>query len=272
MLSTQETSKSYRIFTACIILCIFPFGVLFSKPPGQGFNLFSIEDEKTLGLQVKTEIESNAQEYPIMPEQGNEQIYRYIRGLSNSIVNSGKLTHKNEFAWEVKIIKDDETLNAFCTPGGYIYVYTGLIKFLDSEDELMGVLGHEIAHADLRHSTRQLTKVMGLQVLLAVVSGNSDPTMIEQVALALTSLKFSRTHETEADEHSVHYLCNSGYNAAGAAGFFEKLEGSSTPPEFISTHPDPGNRVENIHLKEQEMGCTGKNTNQSKYEKMKKLL
>ena len=136
----------------------------------------------------------------------------------------------------------------------------------------MGVLGHEIAHADLRHSTRQLTKVMGLQVLLAVVSGNSDPTMIEQVALALTSLKFSRTHETEADEHSVHYLCNSGYNAAGAAGFFEKLEGSSTPPEFISTHPDPGNRVENIHLKEQEMGCTGKNTNQSKYEKMKKLL
>lgn len=271
MLSTQK-----RVRNIGAILFAFAFVsfllVSCSPKPGQGFNLFSIEDEKALGLQVKTEIESNTQEYPVLAERGNEEIYRYIRGLSNSIVNSGKLTHKNEFAWEVKIIKDDKTLNAFCTPGGYIYVYTGLIKYLDSEDELMGVLGHEIAHADLRHSTRQLTKVMGLQVLLAVISGNSDPSMIEQVALALTSLKFSRTHETEADEHSVHYLCSSGYNAAGAAGFFEKMQGNSTPPEFISTHPDPGNRVENIKLKKKEMGCRGRKTNETQYERMKKLL
>jgi predicted Zn-dependent protease len=271
MLSSQNLLKR----TVLSILSIVVVGFLLvscSPKPGKGFNLFSIEDEKTLGEQVRTEIESNPKEYPILSEQNNAEVYEYIRGLSNSIVNSGKLSHRNEFAWEVKIIKDDETLNAFCTPGGYIYVYTGLIKFLDSEDELMGVLGHEIAHADLRHSTRQLTKIMGLQVLLSVVSGNSDPSMMEQIALALTSLKFSRTHETEADEHSVHYLCNSGYNAAGAAGFFEKLQGSSTPPEFISTHPDPGNRVENIHLKEEEMGCRGRNTNVARYTKMKKLL
>ena len=63
----------------------------------------------------------------------------------------------SDFDWELKIIHDDETLNAFCAPGGYIYVYTGLIKFLAHEDNLAGVIGHEIAHADLRHSTQQLT-------------------------------------------------------------------------------------------------------------------
>lgn len=268
---TAKQLNLYFLFGISFLLAGFSYSC--GTQGARGFNVFSLEDEMTLGQQVKTEIESNPQEYPILPEQGNQEIYTYIRGLSNSILNSGQLTHKNDFAWEVKIIKDDETLNAFCTPGGYIYVYTGLIKYLDSEDELLGVLGHEIAHADLRHSTRQLTKVMGLQVLMAVVSGNSDPTMVEQIALALSSLKFSRTHETEADMHSVHYLCNSGYNAAGAAGFFKKIQGSGgTPPEFISTHPDPGNRVEQIELKEQELGCKGSNTNQSRYEQKKKLL
>ena len=67
---------------------------------------------------------------------------------------------------DLRIIHDDSTLNAFCTPGGYIYIYTGILKFLDSEDEFAGVLGHEIAHADLRHSTRQMTKQYGVQILL----------------------------------------------------------------------------------------------------------
>ncbi|HHJ50761.1 MAG TPA: peptidase M48, partial [Phaeodactylibacter sp.] len=109
---------------------------------GQGINLFTIEQEQELGRQVKQEIESNPSEYPLLPEQGNEQVYQYIRSLRDYILNSGQLAHRNDFAWEVKIIKDDETLNAFCTPGGYIYVYSGLIKFLDNESELLGVLAH----------------------------------------------------------------------------------------------------------------------------------
>ncbi|MCB0704805.1 MAG: M48 family metalloprotease [Saprospiraceae bacterium] len=238
----------------------------------KGINLFSIEDEIALGLQVKTEIESSPQDFPILPEAGNQQIYSYIRSLANRLLNTGQVAYRNEFAWEVKIIDDDETLNAFCTPGGYIYVYTGLIKFLDSEDQLMGVLGHEIAHAALRHSTRQLTKLYGIQILASVITGNADPGMIEQIALALVSLKFSRSHETEADEYSVVYLCSTDMNAAGAAGFFVKMEGQPTPPEFLSTHPDPGNRVTDIQSKKQELSCSGSKTNTPKYAQMKALL
>ena len=131
---------------------------------GGGLNLFSVEQDIELGRQVSQEINTNPTEFPILPEQSNREVYQYIRGITDKILNSGKVAHKDDFAWEVKIIDDPETLNAFATPGGYIYVYTGLIKFLDSEDELAGVMGHEIAHAAQRHSTQQMTKLYGLQI------------------------------------------------------------------------------------------------------------
>lgn len=239
---------------------------------GGGLNLFTPEQDMELGKQTEAQIAADPKQFPILPEQGNEELYRYIRGLTTKILNTGKVSYRDEFAWEVKIIDDPETLNAFCTPGGYIYVYTGIIKFLDSEDQLAGVMGHEIAHAALRHSTRQMTKLYGLSALTAVVTGNSNPGMLEQIALGLVSLKFSRSHETEADEYSVIYLCETGYNAAGAAGFFEKMEGADTPPQFLSTHPNPGNRVQDIHKKAQELGCTGTATNQAEYSRIKQLI
>ena len=238
-----------------------------------GLNFFSVEQDIELGRQVSQEINNNPAEFPLLPEQGNEEVYRYIRNITTKILNSGKVAYRDEFAWEVKIIDDPETLNAFATPGGYIYVYTGLIKFLDSEDELAGVMGHEIAHSAQRHSTQQMTKAYGLQILLGVISGNTSPGTIEQIALGLASLNFSREHETEADEFSVNYLCGTNYNAAGAAGFFRKMEGSGgRPPEFLSTHPNPGNRVEAIDQKAQEMGCRGNATNRGEYARIKQLL
>lgn len=240
---------------------------------GKQLNLFSVEQDKELGLQVSREINSNPNEYPILSENGNEEVYRYIRNITNKLLQTGQVAHAQDFAWEVKIIDDDETLNAFATPGGYIYVYTGLIKFLDSEDELAGVMGHEIAHAAQRHSTQQMTKAYGLQIMLGVVSGNTSPGTMEQIALGLASLSFSRNHETEADEYSVRYLCGTGYNAGGAAGFFRKMASSSgRPPQFLSTHPDPGNRVEAIENRAQEMGCRGRQNNRGEYTRIKNLL
>ena len=97
--------------------------------------------------------------------------------------------------------------------------------------------------------------------------------MLEQIALGLVNLKFSRNHETESDNNSVKYLCRTGYNAAGAAGFFKKIGSKGgQPPQFLSTHPSPKNRVANIEKKAKEMGCRGRDTNKSKYASMKKLI
>lgn len=240
---------------------------------GKGLNLFPVSDDIKLGAQVAKQIEDDPQQFPLLAERGNEELYRYVRGITAKILNSGNVKHKNDFKWQVKIIDDPKTLNAFCTPGGYIYVYTGLINYLDSEDQLAGVMGHEIAHADLRHSTRQMTKIYGVQTILAMISGKAEPGLMEQIALGLVNLKFSRGHETESDNHSVLYLCGTGYNAAGAAGFFEKIqkEGGRTP-QFLSTHPNPDNRVENIHEKAKTLGCRGSQTYDAKYASMKKLI
>ncbi len=240
---------------------------------GTGFNLFSIEDERELGSQLAAEIASDPAQFPVLSETQYPEAYTYIRAMRDKILNSGEVQYKDEFSWPVKIIQDDQTLNAFAGPGGHIYIYTGLIKFLDSEDELAGVLGHEIAHADRRHSTGQLTKQYGIGTLVGVATGG-NPGLLTELATGLLSLKFSRSDETEADEFSVIYLCPTDYNAAGAAGFFEKIEaqGGQSQPQFLSTHPNPDNRIQNIRDDRTELGCTGTGTFDQEYMDFKNSL
>jgi len=240
--------------------------------PDGGFNLFTIEQDKQLGLQVAREIESQPAQYPILDSATNVKAYKYIYDIRDKILATGKVKYKKEFVWRIRIINDNKTLNAFCTPGGYIYVYTGIIKYLDDESQLAGVMGHEMGHADLRHSTRQMTKIYGVQILMNAALGDSSA--LAQITTGLIGLKFSREHETEADRMSVEYLCGTEYPASGAAGFFEKIEASGGVgvPEFLSTHPSPSNRIENYHKWAADAGCGGKEKYRQRYDEFKALF
>lgn len=239
---------------------------------GGGFNLFPISKDKELGAQTAQQIESNPTEYPIIDSASNVKLYSYVYAIRNKILNSGEVVHKDDFPWRVRLINNDTILNAFCTPGGYIYIYTGLMKYLSSEDELAGVLGHEMGHADLRHSTEQMTKIYGVQTLLNFLAG--DHTLIKNLATNIIGLKFSRDDEAEADAASVRYLCPTDYNADGAAKFFEKIEKEqkSSAPEWLSTHPSPAHRIEHFHTLKTSLGCKGTQTYQSRYQQMIKLI
>lgn len=234
----------------------------------QGINLFTIDQDKEFGAQVAGEIASDSKTYPILDSVRYASVYNYVNKVRDKILNAGNVTHRNDFKWKVQIIQNDSVVNAFCTPGGYIYIYTGILKFLESEDQLAGVMGHEIGHADLRHSTRQMTTMYGIQVLLDVIAGDRET--IKTITSGLIGLKFSRNHETEADERSVHYLCGTDYNAAGGAGFFEKIQrqGGASVPEFLSTHPNPDNRIENFHNQKVVKGCLGDKTYITEYKAM----
>lgn len=233
-------------------------------------NVFPYTQDIELGKEVKKEIASAPGQYPILSRSNNRELYNYVEGLRDKILQTNQIRYKDEFVWEISIIDDPNTLNAFATPGGYIYIYTGLIKFLDSEDQLMGVMGHEMAHADRRHSTRQLTKSLGVSILLDAALGERNA--VEQIVGQLAGLKFSRSHESEADEYSVKYLCNTAYNSDGAAGFFVKLQGQPTPPEFLSTHPSPANRIEDMRKLEESLNCKGSMKNTKKYAEIKSLI
>ena len=232
------------------------------------FLIFSVQDDIDLGAQVAEEIASDPDQFPILP-RGNTAdcpdcagAYAYLDNMVNDILDSEGVAFRDEFAWEVQLIDDDDVLNAFATPGGYIYVYTGLIKFLERADDLAGVIGHEIAHADQRHSSKQLQRQYGVSVLLSIILGN-EPGQLEELAGTLAgnlgSLSFSRNLETKADEYSVIYLSDTDYACNGAFSFFQKLidlEATGGTPAFLSTHPDPAERVDAINEKAIQEGCS----------------
>ncbi len=221
-----------------------------------GLNVFPVQDDIELGAQLRDEINSDPESFPVVARMDAPEAYDELERMLDVVLDSEDIQYRDEFAWEIYLIDDDKTLNAFAGPGGYIWIYTGIMRYLKVEDHFVGVLGHEAAHADLRHSTEQLTQTLGIDLLLDVVLGN-DRGAISQVTEGLLSLRFSRSDEAQADEFSVRYLCDSEYAADGAAGFFRQIQedGGVGIPEFLSSHPSPDNRVEDITAQAQELGC-----------------
>jgi beta-barrel assembly-enhancing protease len=239
--------------------------------------IFSVQNDIDLGAQIHDEILSKPDEFPILSEEAYPEAYAYINEMTDKILQSGKVTYQDEFVWKVHII-DKDILNAFVTPGGYIYVYTGLIHYLDKEDDLAGVMGHEVAHADRRHTSKRLQKYYGVQMLLGILLGQ-NPGKITEIAVAIATnaafLSFSRSDETESDMYSVEYLANTEYACNGAGEFFRKLveEGHGKGvPEFLSTHPSPKNRVADINAKADEIACSTEPRTPSTYQDFKNSL
>ena len=265
-----------RILLAFILIMVIATGC----DKNNDLVLFSINNDIELGEQVAAEIASDPATYPVLDRASNSEAYAYLDAMRDQILNSGNVSYKDEFEWELHIIDDDETLNAFATPGGFIYIYTGLIKYLESADHLAGVLGHEIAHSDQRHTSKNIQTQYSVGILLSILLGE-DAGEIAQIAADLASgaayLKFSRSYEEEADEYSVLYLSETNYACNGAAGFFEKLLDSgqtSGVPEFLSTHPAEASRVTDINAQADEQGCDTSPISESgmTYEEFKALF
>ncbi|HEY3403149.1 MAG TPA: M48 family metalloprotease [Ohtaekwangia sp.] len=263
--------KKYLISLAFVI-----YGGLAACDENNNFVIFSVENDVQLGQQVHAEI-AGSPEYQILPPAQYTEAYNYLYSIRDAILNSGEIAYKDEFEWNVYILKDDAVQNAFAVPGGNIYVYTGLIKYLDHGDDLAGVMGHEMAHADLRHTVRNLQKVYGVNILLAIALGQ-DPSQLEQIAAqiagTLAGLSFSRAYEEESDAHSVEYLAHTKYACNGAAHFFIKMheQGEGGPPEFLSTHPSPENRIEDINKKAEKLGCDTSLSGDTTFDKVKNSL
>ncbi|MCU0450969.1 MAG: M48 family metalloprotease [Bernardetiaceae bacterium] len=235
---------------------------------------FSLQDEIKLGEQVSQEVEKDPKNR-VLDEKKYAAAYGHMRRITDAVLNSGEVRYRKEFPWRVKIIQNDTILNAFCAPGGFIYVYTGIIKYLDDEDQLAGVMAHEIAHADRRHATSNLVKMYGVSALMGIVLGQRSQGQVAQIAQGLLGLNFSRKHEREADDYSVIYLCKTRYQSNGAAGFFGKMlreNKGGGAPEFLSTHPSSSNRVRDINAKAEGLKCSTKPSGGNSYQQFKNSL
>jgi predicted Zn-dependent protease len=152
---------------------------------------------------------------------------------------------KHHYRWLVADLPD---LNAFAAPGGVVVVHAGLIRSADSAEELAGVLAHEVAHVELRHSLKAMVKGLGLRALLTLVLGDLSGTVLAEGMQHLTELRFSREAELEADREGLRRLVAAGIDPGGMVRFFEKLarEQSLAPPAFLSTHPATEERLSEL--------------------------
>jgi beta-barrel assembly-enhancing protease len=223
-----------------------------------GINIFSKQDDVQLGLEVDREIRNNPQEYPIFT--GDPSIKSYIDSrIFQHILTSPKIESKNIYPYQFELLNKPNELNAFALPGGYIYIYTGLLKYLDSEAALAGVIGHEIAHAELRHATQRLTAYYGVSFLLSLVLGSNPSQVAEIAANLLVGLAFlanSREDENQADQASFNYLTDTRFYPGGVKFFFEQLRDdglvssqASSVETFLSTHPAPVDRISNTDMR-----------------------
>jgi len=240
-------------------------------------NVFTVNQDIEFGQTLDEQILGNPDDFNILDETLYPDAYDHLERIRDNILASGELKYEDRFDWEVKIIHDS-VLNAFAAPAGYMYFYTGIINFLDNEAQFAGVMAHEMAHADRRHSTDNLTKQYGFSIMVGMILGNNPGQLAEiasGMAQGLSSLAFSRKNEYEADEYAVRYMNETDYHPPSLGGFFEKLESKKTSgftPTFLKTHPSPDDRLEQIDAHWVSLGSKQGETFESRYQEFKNSL
>jgi predicted Zn-dependent protease len=245
-------------------------------------NLFSKQDDVNLGLQMQQQIAADPAHYPVL---NNPTLLAYVQSIEDRIVQSPNVKNK-DFQYTVHLINDPNTVNAFSIPGGAMYVYSGLLKYVDDEATLAGVLAHETTHADHRHATKLMTQQYGLEILASAALG-SNSGMIAQIVAGLGTqlsiLKFSRDDERDADQGSfddLNQLPGRPWYPGAIAGFLQKaLQTSKSQPgkleQLLLTHPVDQERLNQVNANVAKAGLgapTASQLNASTYQRYKAMV
>ncbi len=211
----------------------------------------SAAQEISLGLQAAPQM---AQQYGgLSPDT---RAATAVEQVGQRLVQANALGQKTQYRYQFHLLADDQTINAFALPGGQVFITMGLLKNLTSEAQLAGVLAHEVGHVVGRHSAAQVAKsqlTQGLTGAAAIAAYDPDrpATGIARAAAAamvakLISLRFGRDDELQADDFAVKFTPAAGYDPRAMIGVMQMLDrqgGGARQPEFLSTHPNPGNRI-----------------------------
>jgi predicted Zn-dependent protease len=206
------------------------------------------DQEKQLGEQLHQQLDQQGVKRVTDPV-----VTGYVEKLLGEITPHARRDRESDY--HVHVIDDPMTVNAFATPGGHLYVYSGLLLTADNESEVVGVMAHEVGHVVARHAARALVAQYGLSGIAALALGQ-NPTLLEQVAAGVLGdgmlLAHSRSEENEADTYAVRYAAAAGYDPRGIAMFFRKLPSKSDAQAeramaYLQTHPATPERIEHVN-------------------------
>lgn len=201
----------------------------------QSFQLANLTDEQEiqLGGQIVQQAVAKGEIRLSRDRQANDIVRRVG-------VRIARTSDRPNLPYRFYVVNDKE-VNAFSIMGGYVFVTTGLLRTAGSEAELAGVLGHEVGHIVARHSLEQLRQAALAQGVAGALGANNN--LLLNIGVGLFQRSYSRNDEYEADKLGVENLARAGYPANGLPDFLRRLQTGKRSPEFLSTHPDPGNRV-----------------------------
>ena len=211
----------------------------------------SPQQEISMGLAAAPEMEQQ-----FGGELPDPSVQEAVSRVGQKVV-AGSDAARSEYRYAFHVLRDPETINAFALPGGQVYITAGLLKHLTNEAQLAGVLSHEVGHVVGRHSAEHVAKAQFTQILVgaAGVAASDDrgdgqrAAAVAAMVGSLVNMKFSRGDESEADSFGVKYMSQAGYDPRSMVELMRILKSASGParqPEFMSTHPDPGNREQAI--------------------------
>lgn len=218
------------------------------------FNLISMEQEIRMGREADGQISETMGLYD------NDALQSYV---SNIGVAMGVNSEWPDLPWTFRVV-DDEAVNAFALPGGYIYLTRGILAHFNNEAQLAGVLGHEIGHVTARHAATRISRMqitqLGVGLAMVLEPELQQIAPLAGIGMQLLFLSYSRSDEHESDELGVRYMADQGYNPESLIDVMETLRrvsaagGGGRLPEWQATHPHPENRQENIRRQIRDLG------------------
>jgi metalloendopeptidase OMA1, mitochondrial len=218
----------------------------------------SVDQEMQMGAQAYSQVKNDPKMHQSQDPREVEPVRRVAARIIEAAKRSKYAEMASQFQWEVTVIKDDKTMNAFALPGGKIAVYTGIFPVAKTEAGLAAVLGHEVTHALARHGAERMSQGeltnAALQVLGTAVGATGGNAMLGKATMAALGagahvgvlLPFSRKHESEADYIGILLAADAGYDPRESVHLWERMEQMSSgkgPAEFLSTHPGHETRI-----------------------------
>jgi len=260
------TSKktSYKMLKRILILFVmglFVYGCA-TVPLSGRRQLSLVGNDEVLPLSYEQYSEVKSESKIVTNTADGQKVVRVGKNIAAAVEEYLKANNYAEllegFSWEFNLIESDQ-VNAWCMPGGKVAFYTGIIPVCQDETGIAVVMGHEVAHAIASHSKERMSQGLvangllgGLQVALGENPSLTETIFMEAVGIGgqVGMLKFSRDQELEADQLGLIFMAMAGYDPREAPAFWQRMEaksGGASPPEFLSTHPGPNRRIEQLN-------------------------
>jgi predicted Zn-dependent protease len=213
-------------------------------------------ENQRVSLSAEQEVAIGLQSAPHMVQQHgglhpDQRAQSHVKSIGQKLIDN-TIAQKSGYEYDFHLLSDPQTVNAFALPGGQVFITAALYSRLENDDQLAGVLGHEVGHVIHRHGAERMAKMeltQGLTGAAVLAAGNPNNAQFVQMVSNLINMKYGRDQELESDDFGVRLMMEAGYDPkqlVGVMDILEKASGGSRTPEFQSSHPSPENRREKI--------------------------